>query len=163
MKEFVLGNVSVIVALCAGVLAVITATFLYGKLSPNIVLRVSPCWSEDDGIVKISISVENQGLIRIGLGDIFFHFESIKIGEDFVVGDEWITFEKSDAIMSSTTYINPKENISIDRMYRIPFGHYIHAGLQVNLRYPWFISILGRQARSTRQTRTYYFARRLAA
>jgi hypothetical protein len=140
-----------------------SAAFLTGWLSPNIELRITTNWI-DESILALILEVENCGNIRCGIEKVLLATRMIEIegdiaGQFALVSNEWISFEDSERIMASSYYINPKEVIHVERLYRFPGDDILHAGLQIYLRYPNYIRLLGAQARSTRQTRVYYISR----
>lgn len=155
----------IIIALLTAVVTLWSAAFLTGKLSPNIELTLNPVWSSSDNArLKLMIEVENKGLIRVGVEKVLLvvyqhEYENIKTDKVSLIGGEWIDFENAEKIMTTSYYINPKEKIHVARLYNIESGSVIHAGIQIYLMYPWYIQKLGLQARSTRQTRVYYFSK----
>lgn len=146
-----------------------SAAYLTGRFSPNIDLMIKPVWSSDqDKRMKLIIEIENKGFIRVGIEKVLLAIDFLdntnnKKDEVFLLsGKEWISFDNAEHIMTSSYYINPKEVIHIERLYTIGAHAVIHSGIQVYLKFPWYIQRLGGQVRSTRQTRVYYFSKYLS-
>lgn len=157
-----ISSVPVLLTVITAVATLWSAAFLTGKFSPNIELRLIPNWSQSGNKIKLVIEIENTGFIRVGLDKVLLYVNPIEILIDSaknmeLAGNEWIDFDHAEKIMTSSFYINPKETIHIERIYVFNSSYAIHSGIQVYLKFPWFIHKLGAQARSSRQTRTYYF------
>lgn len=140
-----------------------SAAFLSGRFSPNIELVVRPIWSANNkGLLRLIIELENRGFIRVGIEKVLLVVNEQKIclpeNNQLCLGKEWIDFSDADQIMKTSYYINPKEAIHIEQLYSVDENAILHVGLQIYLKFPWYIKKLGAQARSTRQTRTYYLS-----
>ena len=140
-----------------------TAVFLHGRLNSIVDLRVSPTWStKDPQLVRIAIEVENIGEIRAGIEKILLAVIPTDIimntQEGTCVGSEWVDFGLADQILQSTQWILRNETLHVERLYNAGLGHVLHVGIQVHLKYPWYVELLGSRFRTRRQTRTFYLA-----
>lgn len=112
--------------------------------------------------MKLIIEIENLGFLRVEVKRILLsvieHQLPIlnKCGQ--CIGTEWVEFNEADQILTSTTWINPKEVLHVERLYQLGQTGILHVGLQIHLSYPWFIDRLGPRVRTRRQTRTFYIS-----
>jgi len=140
-----------------------TAVFLHGRLNSIVDLRVSPTWStRDPQLVRIAVEVENIGEMRAGIEKILLAVVPRQIvthaQEGTCVGNEWVDFGQADQILQSTQWILRSETIHVERLYNAGTGKVLHVGIQVHLKYPWYVELLGSRFRTRRQTRTFYLA-----
>ena len=154
-------NLNFYLALLSAIIAIWSAIFLFGRLSANINIFIEPKFKKD--LLRVRIRIINDGSVRVGIQKTLLSVKFKRINKNrdrknSNLGTEWIEFNNDDdRIMSSSYFINPKEEISVDRIYRLGLYDYIHVGLQVYLKYNWIISKMGGNVRSSRQTKTVYF------
>lgn len=151
-------------AALAALTAAWSAAFLTGRLSPNIELSIKPSWTKKRWL-RLELEIENAGYIRAKIKKVLFSIREVPrapgADELSMIGGEFLSFEDAEQIFKSSYYINPKEKIHVERLYHHNSSSFIQAGMQIYLDYPWYIKVLGSNARSTRQTRTYYFSRKI--
>jgi hypothetical protein len=138
-----------------------SAIFLSGRLSANIDLRIQPIWSVSRrSILKLVIEIENTGSVRVGVDRVLLSIKQHDLPSPNkpgnCIGSEWVDFSDAVQIFTSTLFINPAETLHIERLYDAENCQIFHVGLQIYLRYPWYVNRLGPQVRSYRFTRTFY-------
>lgn len=140
-----------------------TAVFLHGRLNSIVELRVVPTWyANNPQIVRIAVEVENVGEIRAGIQKILLAVVPKQITTDTLggtcVGNEWVEFSQADQILQSTLWILRSETLHVERLYNAGTANVLHVGIQVHLKYPWYVELLGSRFRIRRQTRTFYIS-----
>lgn len=155
-------------AIATSLAALWSAIFIQGRFSSNMDLRVKSVWnSSRKKVLKLNIEVENLGFMKVGIEKILLKVEGFRVDstvdEGACVGKEWIDFKEADHILATTTDINPRETLHVERLYQMGKQKILHVGIQAHFKYPWYIRLLGRRATIYRQTRTFYISNEFTA
>jgi hypothetical protein len=174
--------------------AAVVFIFVRRGLTPSVRLGLETRFVSD-GIVALTIDVENVSQTRVLKDAIILrvqehNLESGLDGYDAVcLGHEWVSLRSPwlvdtrevgahcalgpVEIMETTVFLNPRETISVERLYVLGRSGCLHVGLQIRKRFPWYVELVDRLNRwlnrqlprnrqtglSRQQTATFYVVR----